>query len=262
MNDPRGAEPVLLVSIDGLAPRSINRQTMPVLTALADQGASCFSARSVSPTITLPAHASMVRGVSVATHGTVDNTPVPPATEAPSVLSVGRAAGRRTALFLNWLPLDCLFEPKAVEQRVALDAGYGPDDDPRLVDLAVPTLRSDSHDLVFFYFSQPDAEGHAHGWDTPEYEAMVTRTDELLGHLIEAVGPKASILVTTDHGGHDRVHGTDLPDDLETFVVVRHLDVDAGTIWESASILDIAPTVATMGGFDPSPHWEGRSLIG
>ena len=80
------AERVLLISIDGLAPRFITPATMPNLCALARSGASCFTARTVVPPLTVPAHASMFRGVEPAIHGLVDNTPLPPGCDAPGAL--------------------------------------------------------------------------------------------------------------------------------------------------------------------------------
>lgn len=68
---------VLVVSIDGLAPRHVTRATMPALTTLALEGASCFTARTVTPPTTLPVHTSILRGVDPSTHGLYSNTPAP-----------------------------------------------------------------------------------------------------------------------------------------------------------------------------------------
>lgn len=89
---------MLVVSIDGLAPRHITRAAMPALTTLALEGASCFTARTVTPPSTVPAHTSMLRGVDPATHGLSDNTPAPLRTGSPSFLRAARQAGRSTAI--------------------------------------------------------------------------------------------------------------------------------------------------------------------
>ena len=98
--------PVLVVSIDGLAPRHISRATMPTLTTLALEGASCFRGRTLNPPSTLPVHTSMFRGVAPDTHGLIDNRPLPLRSGAPSFLAEARKAGRSTALFVSWLPFD------------------------------------------------------------------------------------------------------------------------------------------------------------
>ena len=102
--------PVLVVSIDGVAPRHVTRASMPTLTTLAREGASCFGARAVEPPWTLPVHTTMFRGIDPATHGVLDNTPIPLNSDAPSFLKAGRAAGRTTAMFVNWAPFDAVIE--------------------------------------------------------------------------------------------------------------------------------------------------------
>ena len=155
---------VLVVLIDGLAPRYITRAAMPALTTLALEGASCFTARTVTPPVTLPVHTSLLRGVDPATHGLYDNTPAPLRTDAPSFLRAARVAGRSTAMFVNWLPLDAVIERNAAESRFVIDGGYDPDEDRRAVDAAVGAVADGRCDFVFVYLSHPDVAGHAHGW--------------------------------------------------------------------------------------------------
>ncbi len=252
-----------MVSIDGLAPRHITRTTMPALTTLALEGGSCFTARTVTPSWTLPIHASMLRGVDPARHGLVDNTPAPLTTDAPTFLKVGRDGGRSTAMFVNWLPLDGLVERDAVDLRFVIDGGYGPDDDRRSVDGAVRALADGVHDLVFVYLSRPDVDGHAHGWDSPEYVAAATRSDAQLGRLLDAIGPDVSVVASTDHGGLGTDHGQAIPEVLETFVVVRAPGVvRPASGWPTTGPLDLAPTIAELCGVAPDPRWEGTSLLG
>jgi len=255
--------PVLVVSIDGVAPRHVTRATMPTLTGLASEGASCFRARTVSPPWTLPVHTTMFRGVEPKVHGLMDNTPGEPAGDTPSFLKAARNAGLSTAAFVNWLPLDSVIERDAAERRFVIDGGYGPDDDRRSVDAALDAIADEVHDLVFVYLSQPDADGHRFGWDSPEYVAAAGRSDAELGRLLDSIGPDARVLVTTDHGGVGTGHTELTADVLETFVVVRSPNrVQPGSVWAAASALDIAPTVADLAGFDADPGWAARSLLG
>ena len=256
---------MLVVSIDGLAPRHITRAAMPALTTLALEGASCFTARTVAPPWTVPAHTSMLRGVDPATHGLSDNTPAPLRTGAPSFLKAARQADRSTAMFVSWLPLDAVIERDAASERFVIDSGYDPDDDRRMVDAAVASAREAGgcSDLMFVYLVAPDLAGHGHGFDSVEYRAAAVRSDTHLARLLDAVGDRASVLVTTDHGGLGTDHADQVPDVMETFVVVRAPGrVAAGSGWAAASLLDVAPTVADLCGIDPDPSWEGSSLLG
>ncbi len=75
-------------------------------------------------------------------------------------------------------------------------------------------------------------------------------------------GPDTAIVVTTDHGGVGRGHAEPVIDTLETFVVVRSRRVQPGSMWPTATILDIAPTVVDLIGVEPDRHWSGTTLIG
>lgn len=256
------SERVLVVSIDGLARRIITPDTMPNLCALARSGGSCFTARTVIPSITVPAHASMFSGVTPEVHGLLDNSPRPPEGDVPSFLAAARAAGRTTASVLCWLPLDRLVEPQAVTYRVAIDSGYDPGDDDRVTMETIDVLRRYRPDVTLTYLVSTDLAGHASGWGSDAYLAAAARVDELLGELVGVAGPETAIVVTTDHGGVGRTHADPVLDTLETFVVVRSQRVAPGSCWRAATILDIAPTVTDLLDIEPEPRWSGRSLIG
>ena len=255
--------PVLVVSIDGLAPRHISRATMPTLTTLALEGASCFRAHTLAPPETLPVHTSIFRGVDPATHGLFDNTPAPLSSDAPSFLGAVRQAGYSTAMFVSWLPFDSVIEPDAASQRFVIDSGYDLDDDRRITEAVVATSADCHHDLSFVYLSQPDLSGHLHSWDSTEYLDAATWADTALARLLDVVGPEASVLVTTGHGGVGSDHNKPVREVMETFMVVRAPGrVQPGSGWSTASPLDVAPTVADLYGFEPDHRWQGSSLLG
>ncbi|MEM7325464.1 MAG: TauD/TfdA family dioxygenase [Actinomycetota bacterium] len=257
---------VLLLSIDGVAPRHLTPAIAPRLTALARSGASCFRARSVMPTLTLPVHLSMIRGVPPDVHGVTDNEPRA-VDAAPSVLAAARSAGPRTAVFQTWQPFTCLWEPDATDVILTADLGYDLTADELVVGTVCSHLRraaapADRPEVVFAYFSLPDLVGHEHGWDSAAYREAVTMTDGRLGALLAAVPTGWNVMVTTDHGGHDKTHGTSRPEDMETFLVAAGPQIRPGSVWLTASVLDVAPTVADLAGFDPAAVWHGRSLVG
>ena len=214
------------------------------------------------PSVTLPAHASMVRSAPPDVHGILDNTPTPPL-GPPSILSVARAAGRSTSVFQSWLPLDALWEPDALSFRLTRDEGYDQAVDATIVDAAIARVDSaPPGEVMFVYLSYPDPAGHDHGWDSEQYLAAAAQADRDLGHLVNALPADWSVVVTTDHGGHGRRHGTDCNDDMETFVVARGPRITRCAGWATASILDIAPTVADLADISPDSGWVGHSLIG
>ena len=60
---------VILVSVDGLAPRVLAQAPSPTLDRLAREGHTSADARTVVPSITLTSHASMLSGVGPDVHG-------------------------------------------------------------------------------------------------------------------------------------------------------------------------------------------------
>jgi predicted AlkP superfamily pyrophosphatase or phosphodiesterase len=113
----RAIERVVIVSVDGLRPADCAR--LPTLGALAQQGAFAAppdGALSVMPTVTYPAHTTMVTGMLPAHHGITTNYAPDPTPEeknrsawrwfredvhAQTLYDAAYDAGLRTAL-LNW----------------------------------------------------------------------------------------------------------------------------------------------------------------
>ena len=259
MTEPR---PVVLVSIDGVAPRFVTPERMPRLCGLVRAGGGCFDARSVDPPWTRPVHASMLRGVDPGTHGLIDNSMAAIATDAPTVLAVARAAGRTTASVDNWKQIDSLIEPEAATYRLFIDSGYDPAEDELMVDMVASLLDRTRPDVMFVYLCRPDLAGHDFGWGSDEYLAALSQADSTFGRLVDAVGDDADIVATTDHGGLGTDHGSVVDEVMATFVAVRSARVAPGSMWTEASVLDVAPTVADLAGLQPDPRWEGHSLIG
>ncbi len=252
----------VLVSIDGVAPRFITPERMPTLTGLARDGAGCFTARTVTPPLTRPVHASMLRGVEPEVHGIVDNSPSPIDAHAPSIFAVASRAGLSTASFTSWAPLDSLIEPDAAGYRVSLDSGYEPTDDELLIDQVTSLLQRRSPDLMFVYISAPDLAGHSEGWGSKHYLRSLEEADAALARLLAASNPFDSILVTTDHGGAEQDHSEVVDDVMDTWLVVRSPRIKPGAMWDTASVSDVAPTLADLCNLEPDPAWTGRSLLG
>ncbi len=65
MPTPRAARAIIFV-VDGLRPDALPQAATPRIDRLAAQGAYTWQAQSVSPTITLPCHASLFLAVPLA----------------------------------------------------------------------------------------------------------------------------------------------------------------------------------------------------
>ena len=64
------------------------------------------------------------------------------------------------------------------------------------------------------YLGLTDNVGHAHGWMTPEQLGAVGTAMECIERIYDAMPEEATLITTADHGGHERSHGTDKPEDM------------------------------------------------
>ena len=66
---------------------------------------------------------------------------------------------------------------------------------------------------------------------------------------------------TDEKGGHDRIHGTELPEDMTIPMFFIGPDFEAGKMLSGISLLDLAPTIATIMGAPIPREWEGKSIV-
>ena len=93
------------------------------------------------------------------------------------------------------------------------------------------------------------------------YLKQVEHVDALLGQYLAILTDDDSIMLQSDHGGHDRSHGTDSPEDMTVpWLVMGNGIRQNHAIQSLVSLLDTAPTLARLMDIDPHPAWEGRSI--
>ena len=94
-----------------------------------------------------------------------------------------------------------------------------------------------------------------------EYLDIVSNAIDNVKRVIESVGDKYTVIITADHGGHERSHGTDMPEDMTIPMMFYGPMFEPGKKLEGVSILDIAPTIADILGISKPEEWEGKSLL-
>lgn len=250
---------VILIMIDGTRPDALDAARCPTLRGLMGRGASTMAARSVMPSITLPCHMSIFHSVPPTRHGITANLYLPMARPLPGLVETLRAAGRRSAFVYNWEPLRDLCRPETLHYGYFREAPLDKTYDDAVADEAVRLLGDESFDFVFIYFGSVDAAGHAYGWMSQPYIEQLERVDGLLGRVLDAAPGDATLIVHSDHGGHERTHGTERPEDMTIPWVAAGPTIRSGhTIAAPVSLIDTAPTVVRLLGVPPNPAWEGR----
>jgi hypothetical protein len=205
---------------------------------------------------------SIFHSVPPARHGIMTNEWQPMARPLPGLVDQARAAGLHTAFFHNWEPLRNLNLPGSLSFSYFRDNVYSdPEGDRVIADQAARYLQSDSPDFAFVYFGTVDTIGHRHGWMSDEYLAQLERVDGAVGVLLEGLPAGSTVLLLSDHGGHERTHGTDSPEDMTIPWMVAGPDIRSGyEITAPVTLLDTAPTLACILGIAPHQEWEGRCV--
>jgi bisphosphoglycerate-independent phosphoglycerate mutase (AlkP superfamily) len=123
---------------------------------------------------------------------------------------------------------------------------------------AVSHFQEGGSDFTFVYFGTIDLSGHMSGWMSEAYIRQAEAVDGLMGRVLEAIGPGRSVIIQSDHGGHERNHGSDSPEDMTIFWTVGGPGVRAGHVIErDVSLLDTAPTIVHLLKRQIPEEWEG-----
>jgi len=252
-------EPVLFILIDGLRPDANTHAHLPAFDGLRRRSAWSLRAQSTMPSMTLPCHMSIFHSVPPTRHGVTTNTWSPMARPLPGLLDYAKAHQKRCAAFYNWEPLRDLGRPETLEFAWFANSYCQHDGDDLLTEAALAWLPANQPDFAFIYLGTVDTAGHYYGWMSDGYLRQAERVDACLGRILQALPERAHVLLQADHGGHDRIHGTDLPEDMTIPWMVGGPRIKPGhEIVAPVSLLDTAPTLAALLGLPPHREWEGN----
>lgn len=248
---------VAIVSVDGLRPDALNSADTPQILALAARGAYTLAARTVFPSTTLPSHTSMLTGTETAAHGvTFDEYRDSFVLAAPTAMSLARDAGRRTAMVVGKGKLKQLALAGSLDGFVLATRG-----DVDVVNEAIVLLGGPGLDLLFVHLPQTDQIGHASGWMSAEYRAQLRITDEAVGRLLSLLPVGTTVILTADHGGQHKTHGTrDDVDMLIPWIVAGPRVVRRGPLTRPVRTLDTAPTALSVLGVPQPVGMTGKAV--
>ena len=252
---------VLLISVDGMRPDALPK--VANAQKIIAKSAYNMNAQTVIPSVTLPCHISLFHSVDPCRHGTTTNTYMPQVRPINGICEVLLKNKKRSASFFNWEELRDLSRPASLTHSYFISGGkLGYDKaNPMTADAAISFLDSVDVDFTFLYFGYPDAAGHTYGWMSNEYYDSLENSWENINRVVDSLGDDYTVIITADHGGHDRTHGTTLPEDMTIPVIIYGKDFAPGETFEGANIKDIAPTITKLLGVEPDEEWEGKSLI-
>lgn len=254
---------VLLILADGLRPDALAACGHPYGIRLTGLGCCCLETETVYPSVTLPCHMSLFHSVDPGRHGILTNTYVPQVRPVNGLCEQLNAAGKTCAFFYNWEELRDLSRPSSLAYSYFVSGGvYTYEKANEMVTAnALSFIREEKPDFAFVYLGLTDSAGHQYGWMGEEYLQACRQSLDEIQMLTESFMDEYTIIITADHGGHDRTHGSLEKEDMLIPLICIGPDFCPGSRFEQAGICDIAPTITRLSGASPAREWEGNSLI-
>ena len=260
--EPNPPGRVLFIGIDGCRFDALERAETPNLDRLRADG--CYSDRTLiqgeryrgSNTVSGPGWSSLLTGVWADKHGVDDNRfHSPKLREFPHffVHLKSHAPRAKTISIASWPPIsEHIVRGADVDEHPSDQDLYVPGDRETTA-LAAKFLLRDDPTAMFVYFGQVDEHGHKFGFspEAAEYVAAIERVDlhvcEVVAALRKRPGFTAEnwlVLVSSDHGGRGKDHGggRDVPEIMNSFVIVSGAAAERGKIETSTFLVDVPVT--------------------
>ncbi len=143
--------------------------------------------------------------------------------------------------------------------------------DSLVAEYAGLVVESHTPTLMVVHFSDTDTAGHANGTTSESYITALKNEDTYIGEVIRALSDagvlkSTLIVITSDHGQIDAIpgkgqHGGTEPEVLHTPLLIRGPGIEAGLYESSAHQNSIAPTVASVMGWEIPSDASGTVLF-
>ena len=252
---------VILILVDGMRPDAIAE--LPQVKEMMASASYAMDAQTVFPSVTLPCHMSLFHSVDPSRHGTTTNIYMPQVRPVEGLCEVLKRNKKTCAFFYNWEQLRDLSRPGSLSHSYFCSGKtYGWErTNLQVTEEAIAYIGENAPDFTFVYLAWTDEAGHANGWLSEEYRKAIDSSWESIRRFRVAFGEEYTILVTADHGGHDRTHGTTMPEDMTIPMFFQGKAFTPGKALEQVNIKDLAPTVAKLLDVEADPEWEGKSLV-
>lgn len=261
--EPR-AKHVFIISFDGGKPSVMKQSKMPTLFSMVRQGAATWEAQTIFPSITLTSHTSMLTGLSPARHQIMWNDwkPEKGMVTVPTIFGIAREKGFKTALFAGKPKFLHLFVPGTINEFSL--PGYNAE---TVAMVAARYIERSKPNLCFIHFADSDGAGHSKGWGSPEQIQSFADEDAALTVIRRAIAKAgiekdSVILMSADHGGHGKTHGTAMPDDMIIPWIAWGRGVKPGfTITAPVTTFDTAATALYLLDLPIPENFDGKPVL-
>jgi predicted AlkP superfamily pyrophosphatase or phosphodiesterase len=269
----RVSDHVVIISLDGLRPDAIQKFGAKTLLRLMREGSYTFSAQTILPSKTLPSHTSMLTGVDADQHGITWNTDQTDShghVDVPTVFGLAKAMGLQTAAFFSKTKFHHLEAPATLDYVRSPKGGlltgrFSGERTARFVEEYLESSAA-SPNLMFVHIGEPDYAGHVFGWMSRMYGEAVRLADHAVAEILDEAEDRFgrgnfTVILTADHGGHGKDHGSSDPRDTTIPWIVWGKGVQAGaSLPEGIRTMDTAATALWMLGVAMPTEWVGQPV--
>ena len=259
----KGQNKVIVVLVDGMRPDGMMATGHPFLETIKSRFSYSLNAQTVDPSVTLPCHMSLFHSVDPSRHGVTTNTYVPQVRPITGLAEAVNDAGLQATFFYTWEELRDLGRPDSLAYSLLINQHKFEDTDTSITAAALDYIRAREPDFTFLYLGETDeVGGHNVGWMSETYEKSVYKALTCIEKVFNEMPEGYSLIILADHGGHDRSHGSTMPEDMTIPVCAFGPAFREGYEFERAvSIKDVAPTVTKLLGVRAPREWEGTPLV-
>jgi len=268
---PREIRRVIVVVLDGLRPDAVTLFGLGQLERLKRRGAATYGARTVTPSVTAAAMASLLTGVPPALHGLRSDRFHVPRRHArlmplPLLLT---QAGLPTSAYLAGLPRGFRGIATRIAERLGLQrVCFSGESAPSILAAAFAALEAQDTGLILIHWPDADRAGHRKGWMSVEYARAARLMDSTLGTLVARTelwaDPSTVLIALADHGGggrESRDHQSSHPRDRTIPIWLAGGSVVSGELAPVSSLLDVPATVLWSLGQPIPASYAGRPLV-
>lgn len=267
----RVTDHVIVISIDGLRPDAIEKYDAHTIKRLMHEGRYSLTAQTITESLTLPSHTSMLTGVGADVHGVTwnsDKTKELGYVKVPTIFSLAHASGFTTAAFFSKTKFHHLEIPGTLDYSRSPKGGRDPMfSEERVTGYVGDYLghASPLPNLMFVHIMEPDFVGHQFGWMGYMYGQAVREADLGIARVLKEADAhfgrgNYTVILTADHGGHGKSHGTTDPRDMTIPWIVWGAGVQPGDTLSGIKTMDTAATVLWLLGVDAPKNWVGRPI--
>lgn len=209
-------ESVLIVSIDALHPDALGEKTSKTIHSVMQRGVFTLKGQSTSPPLTLLSHAAMFSGIDPNDGGRKDNSWQPGQKQInhKTIFDDAKSKHFSTGFYYSKEKLGFLLSDAIEEHQ--LDPDFSVDN--AMIFFKKPGRKK----FCFLHVSGLDKTGPVEGWLSKGYMEELFYIDESLSSLIDLITSKKGylLIITSDHAGHETIHGSDHPDDARLPLVM------------------------------------------